>query len=132
MTPDRERISSSPIVMLIVLIFIFCLHSCLCGERSYIDVEPCDSNRCRLPYCYCSNQTIPGGLKIRDTPQFISITINGPIDKRTYRLLKEIFFSNNYHNPDGLFVYELNSMCLIFKNPLRLPYQWYCFSKKSY
>ncbi|CAF3377813.1 unnamed protein product [Rotaria sp. Silwood1] len=87
--------------MFIVLTFIFIFHSCFSSHKSYFDIETCDNNRCRLPYCYCSNQTIPGDLTIRNTPQFIAITINGPIDDKTYKLLKEIFFSNKYYNPDG-------------------------------
>ncbi len=90
--------------MFILLIFIVFFHVCFSNEKSYFDIEPCDINRCRLPYCYCSNQTIPGGLNVRATPQFIAITINGPTDEKTYELLKDLFFSKKYYNPDGLFI----------------------------
>ncbi|CAF1000129.1 unnamed protein product, partial [Adineta ricciae] len=70
-------------------------------DQSYNDIEPCSSDRCRLPYCYCSNQTIPGGLTVRNTPQFIALSINGPLDEKNYDTLEEIFFSSKYFNPDG-------------------------------
>ena len=95
-------------IMFTLLLLIYFVCSCLSDERSYFDVETCDSHRCQLPYCYCSNQTIPAGLMTRDTPQFIAITINGPIDENSYGLLREIFFSKKYYNPDGLFVYLTN------------------------
>lgn len=90
--------------MFILLILIIYFQSCFSNEKSYIDIEPCDINRCQLPYCYCSNQSIPGDLTVRDTPQFIAITINGPLDDKIYELLKDLFFSRKYSNPDGLFI----------------------------
>lgn len=93
---------SSWIIIFILFIWILFFNNCLSGDKSYLNVEPCESNRCRLPYCYCSNQTIPGGLKVRDTPQFIAITVDGPTNNKTYQLLKEIFFSKKFNNPDGL------------------------------
>lgn len=90
--------------MFAFLLLIILFDRCSSSDDSYIEVESCDSIRCQLPYCYCSNQSIPGGLSIRNTPQFISININGPVDKRTYNLLKDIFFSNKYYNPDGLLI----------------------------
>ncbi|CAF3745350.1 unnamed protein product [Rotaria socialis] len=93
--------SSSWMRMFILIAFIYFFDCCFSSEKSYSDIEPCDSNRCRLPYCYCSNQSIPGGLAIRDTPQFIAININGPVNKNTYNLLKKFFFSKKYFNPDG-------------------------------
>ena len=82
-------------------------YHCLSNGKSYLDIEPCEIERCRLPYCYCSNQSIPGGLTIRNTPQFIAITINGPLEEKIYDLLKEIFFSKKHSNPDGLLISSL-------------------------
>ncbi len=90
--------------MLILLILIFLFPGCLSNEKSYFDIEPCQINRCRLPYCYCSNQSIPGGLTVRDTPQFIALTINGPLDEKIYDLLKDLFLARKYFNPDGWFI----------------------------
>ena len=90
--------------MWILLPLIFSFPYCLSRENSYFDIEPCDTDRCRLPYCYCSSQTIPGGLTVRNTPQFIAITINGPIEKKIYQLLDDVFFSKKYSNPDGLLI----------------------------
>jgi hypothetical protein len=90
--------------MFILLTLIVVFHCCSSSEKSYIDIEPCQTDRCRLPYCYCSSQIIPGGLTVRDTPQFIAFTINGPIDEQTYELLEDLFFSKKYSNPDGLFI----------------------------
>jgi len=90
--------------MFILLILIICFPCYFSNEKSYFDIEPCHIDRCQLPYCYCSNQTIPGGLTVRDTPQFIAITINGPLDEKIYELLKDIFFSKKYYNPDGWFI----------------------------
>jgi hypothetical protein len=70
-TNEKKRMSL-PWIMRILLIFIVFFHYCLCSEKSYSDIEPCHNDRCRLPYCYCSNQTIPGGLTVRNTPQFVS------------------------------------------------------------
>ncbi|CAF1290499.1 unnamed protein product [Adineta steineri] len=86
----------------ITLILIFS-HCCFASERSYneIDVEPCDIDRCRLPYCYCASQKIPGGLTVRDTPQFIALTITGPLNEKAYDLLEDLFLSKKYSNPDG-------------------------------
>src|SRR5690349_9977759 len=97
---------SLPWIMFILLIILnIFIHSCISNENSYFDVEPCHIDRCRLPYCYCSNQTIPGELTVRNTPQFIAITINGPTDEKTYNLLEKFFFSKKYFNPDGLFIF---------------------------
>lgn len=68
----------------------------------YFEIEPCQIDRCRLPYCYCSNQTIPGDLTIRETPQFIAISINGPLEEKLYQLMKDLFFQRKFVNPDGL------------------------------
>ena len=70
--------------------------------NSYLEIEPCHIDRCQLPYCYCSNQSIPGGLTVRDTPQFIAISINGPVEDTVYQLLNDLFFKRKYFNPDGL------------------------------
>lgn len=40
-------------------------------ENSYSEVETCSDDRCQLPYCFCSNQTIPGDFSARETPQFV-------------------------------------------------------------
>lgn len=95
---------SLPWILFRFFILIIFFHSCFSNEKSYLDIETCDINRCQLPYCYCSNQTIPGNLTVRNTPQFIAITINGPLEENIYQLLKEIFFSRKYINPDGLFI----------------------------
>lgn len=63
---------SSPWTVIAILsIAAVSLRLAHCNEDSYSDVKPCDSERCRLPYCYCANQTIPGGIPVRETPQFV-------------------------------------------------------------
>ena len=94
---------SLPWIIRILVIFIFVFHHrCFSNDRSYLEIEPCQTDRCRLPYCYCANQSIPGDLTVRDTPQFIAITINGPLEEKIYNLLKDLFFSKKYFNPDGM------------------------------
>ncbi len=90
-----------------IVLFLFVFHCCLSNEKSYFDIEPCQIDRCRLPYCYCSNQTIPGDLTVRDTPQFIAITFNGPLEEKLYDLLDDLFFSRKYSNPDGMLIIDL-------------------------
>ncbi|XP_049881059.1 chitin deacetylase 7-like [Pectinophora gossypiella] len=43
--------------------------------------EPCDLEACQLPDCRCSTTDIPGGLAARDTPQFVVMTFDGPVDE---------------------------------------------------
>ena len=99
---------SLPWIMFRFLILIIYFQNCFTNEKSYIDIEPCDTDRCRLPYCYCSSQNIPGGLTVRDTPQFIAISVNGPLEEKIYKFLKEFFFEKKYFNPDGLLNYIYN------------------------
>lgn len=92
--------SSIPWIISLLLLLVF--SSYLSNGNPYLDIEPCQIDRCRLPYCYCSNQSIPGKLTVRETPQFIAISINGPLEEKLYQLLKDLFFSRKYSNPDGL------------------------------
>jgi hypothetical protein len=87
-----------------IIFILVVFHCCLSNEKSYFDIELCQNDRCRLPYCYCSNQSIPGDLTVRDTPQFIAITINGPLEENIYKLLEDLFFSRKYFNPDGIYI----------------------------
>jgi len=86
--------------MFIRLLFLS-VFICLSFGKSYLEVEPCENQRCQLPYCYCSNQSIPGELTVRNAPQFIAITINGPLENKIYGFLREFFLRKNFTNPDG-------------------------------
>ncbi|CAG9792397.1 unnamed protein product [Diatraea saccharalis] len=42
--------------------------------------ELCDVESCQLPNCRCSSTGIPGGLRPRDTPQFVLVTFDDAIN----------------------------------------------------
>ncbi|CAG9792398.1 unnamed protein product [Diatraea saccharalis] len=42
--------------------------------------EPCDVEACKLPNCRCSSTAIPGGLRPRDTPQFVLVTFDDGVN----------------------------------------------------
>lgn len=117
--------SSTAWIFFFLFVYTFTTEFCRSHEHSYTEVEPCSIERCQLPYCYCSSQSIPGDLSARDTPQFvrkkqfverncfvfifevsfqIAINVNGPLEKRIFNFLEDIFFSQKYSNPDGLIV----------------------------
>lgn len=56
----------------ILFIWIILIQHSQANFKGYSQVEPCQNDRCQLPYCYCANQSIPGDLTVRDTPQFVS------------------------------------------------------------
>nr|QIJ96692.1 chitin deacetylase 5 [Glyphodes pyloalis] len=52
--------------------------------------DQCDAEACRLPDCRCSGTNIPGGLRARDTPQFVLLTFDDAVNViniETYRRL---------------------------------------------
>ena len=42
----------------------------------YENTAACNSQNCKLPNCYCPSTSIPGGLSLANTPQFIFFTFD--------------------------------------------------------
>ena len=79
-----------------------------------IDTDPnrapaCDTNICKLPDCFCSEDgtQVPGGLctvgptgsDCQNVPQMITITFNGAVNSDNLDLYQEIFADRL--NPNG-------------------------------
>ncbi|CAK1589664.1 unnamed protein product [Parnassius mnemosyne] len=60
--------------------------------------EACDEDLCKLPNCRCSSTEIPGGLKPRDTPQFVLLTFDDGINVRNIETYREIAYKRQNKN----------------------------------
>ncbi|XP_060807878.1 chitin deacetylase 8 [Amyelois transitella] len=72
--------------MKLIIGVVFIVVSALADELPL--AEQCDEEACQLPDCRCSSTDIPGGLRPRDTPQFVTITFDGGLNTvniQTYR-----------------------------------------------
>jgi len=60
-------------------------------KRAPIDYSyHCDNNSCRLPNCQCFSTDNPGSLPLNEIPQFILLSINGPITEKTLNYQEKI------------------------------------------
>jgi len=67
------------------------------AKRAPIDYTyHCDEINCKLPKCRCFSDNNPGSLETKDIPQFVLISIDGSLTKKT----------NNYQNE---FIEEIKS-----------------------
>jgi hypothetical protein len=64
-----------------------------------IEAKHCDQSRCLLPTCRCSNLDIPGGIHVRDAPQFVLLTFDDAVTQINSDFYKLAF--DNRTNPDG-------------------------------
>ncbi|XP_075985864.1 chitin deacetylase 8-like [Anticarsia gemmatalis] len=58
----------------------------------------CDVEACQLPDCRCSSTDIPGGLLPRDTPQFVTITFDDPVNPNNIEIYREILYNRKNSN----------------------------------
>ena len=63
-------------------------------------LEPCTAENCKLPNCYCSGVTPPGGLTPPVMPQIVMLTFDDSINSRVYTFQKDIL-SGKYRNANG-------------------------------
>ncbi|XP_004923455.1 chitin deacetylase 8 isoform X2 [Bombyx mori] len=68
---------------------------------------PCDEEACKLPDCRCSSTNIPGGLRARDTPQFVTVTFDDGINVINIETYREVLYgrSNSNRCPAGATFY---------------------------
>ena len=59
---------------------------------------PCNSTVCRPPDCNCASTRIPGGLPAHQTPQVVTIVVNGDIREQEYAFYRDILGGVN---PNG-------------------------------
>ncbi|CAL4106061.1 unnamed protein product [Meganyctiphanes norvegica] len=65
--------------------------------------EPCNTQACRLPECYCSRDglRIPAGLTRDQIPQMILITFDGAVNALNFPKYQSILRNVTFSNPDG-------------------------------
>lgn len=54
---------------------------------------------CELPNCFCKGKTTPENMEWNDTPQFIYLTIDGPVNERIYQKYTQVI-GNSRKNPN--------------------------------
>ena len=69
------------------------------GENQQPKAERCDPNRCRLPDCFCGGQTIPGGFKPEQIPQFVLLTFDDAVNGINKEFFAKLF--KERYNPNG-------------------------------
>ena len=63
--------------------------------------KPCDETACQLPDCRCySNDAVPGGLELANTPQIVVMTMDYRINS-DYKPLYDEIFIDEIKNPNG-------------------------------
>jgi hypothetical protein len=83
----------------LVLTSVF-LHAILVNfPTEAIVAKHCDPRACLLPSCRCSNTEIPGGVHVRDAPQFVILTFDDAVTQINSEFYKQAF--DNRTNPDG-------------------------------
>ncbi|XP_012261023.2 chitin deacetylase 1 [Athalia rosae] len=71
-------------------------------EKDRNAASSCDSEKCKLPDCWCSKDgtKVPGNLNVSNVPQMISITFNDAVNAENIDLYANIF-SDARKNPNG-------------------------------
>ena len=78
--------------------FNVCMVMFLCG--TLVLSKPCDSNQCKLPKCRCySDDSIPGGLKVEETPQMVVVTMDYALNEEYRTAYGQIF--KDIKNPNS-------------------------------
>ncbi|XP_065186071.1 chitin deacetylase 7-like [Sycon ciliatum] len=70
------------------------------SRDSAADLEPCTASNCKLPTCFCSGTTPPGGLAPANSPQIVMLTFDDNVNTQVYDFQKQIL-SGQYKNPNG-------------------------------
>ncbi|KAG6456235.1 hypothetical protein O3G_MSEX009615, partial [Manduca sexta] len=60
--------------------------------------EECDREACKLPECRCSSSDIPGGLKPRNTPQFVTVTFDDAVNVLNIETYRAILYNRRNSN----------------------------------
>ncbi|XP_053610849.1 chitin deacetylase 1 isoform X1 [Plodia interpunctella] len=65
--------------------------------------ERCDPKMCQLPDCFCSKNgtETPGNLVPSQTPQMITLTIDGPVNHENWDAYTNHIFTTDKRNPNG-------------------------------
>ncbi|CAH1792398.1 unnamed protein product [Owenia fusiformis] len=89
--------SASAYSCYIMWIVVLCSVEALEGED--LDrLHFCPEDDCCAPFCRCPSFQPPGELPVESTPQFVLLTVNGPVlNTRRYQQL----FVQNFTNPNG-------------------------------
>jgi hypothetical protein len=83
-----------------VLTAVVLLHTVLVNfPTEAVVAKHCDPRACQLPSCRCSNTEIPGGVPVRDAPQFVVLTFDDAVTQINSEFYKQAF--DNRINPDG-------------------------------
>ena len=66
---------------------------------------PCNEDICKLPDCFCSGTSIPGGLSPKDVPQMVMISFDDAVNIVNFPIYEQLL--NNgataKRNPNGKF-----------------------------
>ncbi len=87
----------TPIMRLLILLAFFGLLAVSASQGQ--KAERCDKSNCKLPNCYCGGSEIPGGLKHKDTPQFVLLTFDDAVNGLNNKFFEDLF--KNRVNPNG-------------------------------
>jgi len=98
---------------------LVCLVSCVYSAASvkYEDCPPCDTSRCKLPNCRCtdpSNTHYPANMK--DKPQVVLLTFDDAINKHQYDNYITKIFNDERRNPNGCHIGGTFYVCHEYTN----------------
>ncbi len=83
----------------LLLLLLFCVTTLLPAFSRSQKADRCDPSFCRLPNCFCGGSEIPGGLKNKDTPQFVLLTFDDAVNGLNKKFFQDLF--KDRVNPNG-------------------------------
>ena len=87
---------------------IWCNGQMCRGNCTPVGCRLCDPNSCNTATnCQCASTSIPGGLSLDKTPQFILMTFEGPIKRHFFEisdLINQVFRNPNITDSNGCFI----------------------------
>ncbi|XP_049881063.1 chitin deacetylase 8-like [Pectinophora gossypiella] len=67
-------------------------------ERNLPLAESCNLESCQLPDCRCSSTSTPGGLPLRDVPQFVTVTFDDGVNILNIETYRKILYGRRNSN----------------------------------
>ena len=80
---------------------LFVVYILLFLTKGVASEEDEKKDECQLPYCYEDYKKIPGGIPLKQTPQFVVLTYQGYVDEPVFELIFEQIWKPKFINPDG-------------------------------
>ncbi|XP_075986207.1 chitin deacetylase 8-like [Anticarsia gemmatalis] len=90
-----------------VLFGLLLVAAAVVAEEDENEAPECDPEACQLPNCRCSGTDIPGGLRARDVPQFVTITFDDAVNTRNMETYRRVLYNRRNANncPAGVTFY---------------------------